>query len=71
MSIGRRRKKTFKRINQRINDVQRTPFAGIGKPQPLKANRSGCGSRRIDDTNRLVYETADTQRNIVSCRYYY
>ncbi|WP_322087002.1 Txe/YoeB family addiction module toxin [Burkholderia sp. BCC1999] len=50
---------------------QRTPFEGIGKPEPLKANLSGFWSRRIDDTNRLVYEADDFQISIVSCRYHY
>jgi toxin YoeB len=64
-------KKTLKRINQLIKDTQRTPFEGIGKPEPLKANLTGFWSRRIDDTHRLVYEVTDTQINIVSCRYHY
>jgi toxin YoeB len=64
-------KKTLKRINQLVKDVQRTPFKGIGKPEPLKANLTGLWSRRIDDTNRLVYEITSTQINIVSCRYRY
>jgi len=64
-------KKTLKRINQVIKDIQRTPFDGIGKPEPLKANLTGFWSRRIDDTNRLVYEVTSTQINIISCRYHY
>lgn len=64
-------KKTLKRINQLIKDVQREPFAGIGKPEPLKENLTGFWSRRIDETNRLVYEISGTQVNIVSCRYHY
>jgi toxin YoeB len=64
-------RKTLKRINQLIKDAQRTPFDGIGKPEPLKANLTGFWSRRIDDTNRLVYEISDRQINIVSCRYHY
>ncbi|HAS8380458.1 TPA: Txe/YoeB family addiction module toxin, partial [Vibrio vulnificus] len=44
-------KKTLKRINKLINDVKRSPFEGIGKPEPLKENLSGFWSRRIDDTN--------------------
>ncbi|WP_323183506.1 Txe/YoeB family addiction module toxin [Paraburkholderia sp. CNPSo 3076] len=64
-------RKTLKRINQLIKDAQRTPFEGIGKPEPLKANLTGFWSRRIDDTNRLVYEIAGSQINIVSCRYHY
>ncbi|WGY71415.1 Txe/YoeB family addiction module toxin [Burkholderia cepacia] len=64
-------RKTLKRINQLIRETQRTPFEGIGKPEPLKANLSGFWSRRIDDTNRLVYEADDLQISIVSCRYRY
>ncbi|MDP9156569.1 MAG: Txe/YoeB family addiction module toxin [Pseudomonadota bacterium] len=67
----RQDKKTLKRINQLIKDTQRTPFEGVGKPEPLKANLTGFWSRRIDETNRLVYEVADSQINIVSCRYHY
>lgn len=48
-------KKTLKRINALIKDIQRNPFEGIGKPEPLKGNLSGWWSRRIDDTNRIVY----------------
>ena len=44
-------KKTLKRINKLINDVKRSPFGGIGKPEPLKENLSGFWSRRIDDQN--------------------
>jgi len=63
--------KTRKRINQLVKDTQRTPFEGVGKPEPLKANLTGFWSRRIDETNRLVYEVAGAQINIVSCRYHY
>jgi toxin YoeB len=49
-------KKTLRRINQLIRDTQRTPFEGIGKPEPLKGNLTGFWSRRIDETNTLVYE---------------
>ncbi|MCH7926807.1 MAG: Txe/YoeB family addiction module toxin, partial [Candidatus Dadabacteria bacterium] len=48
-------RKTLKRINKIIEDTKRTPFKGIGKPEPLRENLSGFWSRRIDDTNRLVY----------------
>jgi toxin YoeB len=64
-------KKTLKRINQLIKDMQRSPFEGIGKPEALKENLTGFWSRRIDETNRLVYEVASTQINIFSCRYHY
>ncbi|GHG66688.1 hypothetical protein GCM10010919_14630 [Alishewanella longhuensis] len=64
-------KKTLKRINLLINDTKRSPFAGIGKPEPLKENLAGFWSRRIDDTNRLVYAVADQALTIISCRYHY
>ena len=64
-------KKTLKRINKLIIDVKRSPFEGIGKPEPLKENLSGFWSRRIDDTNRLVYAVEDKAIVIISCRYHY
>ncbi len=64
-------KKTLKRINKLINDVKRSPFEGIGKPEPLKENLAGFWSRRIDDTNRLVYTVDDQTITILSCRYHY
>ena len=48
-------KKTLKRVNALIKDIEREPFAGIGKPEPLKGDLSGLWSRRVDDTNRIVY----------------
>lgn len=50
-------KKTLKRINQLIKETQRTPFEGIGKPEPLKENLSGFWSRRIDHTHSIVNKT--------------
>ncbi|PSU24440.1 Txe/YoeB family addiction module toxin [Photobacterium phosphoreum] len=64
-------KKTLKRINKLITDTKRSPFEGIGKPEPLKENLAGFWSRRIDDTNRLVYVVNDAHLTIISCRYYY
>lgn len=64
-------KKTLKRINLLIKDCCRNPFEGIGKPEPLKENLSGWWSRRIDDTNRLVYRQAGESLEILSCRYHY
>ncbi|UZE97316.1 Txe/YoeB family addiction module toxin [Alkalimarinus alittae] len=64
-------KKTLKRINKLISDTMRSPFEGIGKPEPLKENLSGFWSRRIDDTNRLVYVVNDKALTIISCRYHY
>ncbi|OOE79480.1 addiction module protein [Salinivibrio sp. ML198] len=64
-------RKTLKRINKLIIDVKRTPSEGIGKPESLKENLTGFWSRRIDDTNRLVYAVDDTSITILSCRYHY
>ena len=64
-------KKTLKRINKLISDIQRAPFAGVGKPEPLKENMTGFWSRRIDDTNRLVYAVDTNRLTIISCRYHY
>ena len=64
-------KKTLKRINRLISDTKRTPFEGIGKPEALKENLSGFWSRRIDETNRLVYAVTDVHLTIISCRYHY
>ena len=64
-------RKTLKRINKLITDVQRSPFTGIGKPEALQENLSGFWSRRIDDGNRLVYAIDDTRTTIISCRYHY
>ena len=64
-------KKTLKRINKLILDAQRSPFEGIGKPEPLKENLAGFWSRRIDDTNSLVYAVEKNQITIISCRYHY
>jgi toxin YoeB len=64
-------KKTLKRINKLIKATKSTPFTGIGKPEPLKENLSGLWSRRIDDTNRLVYAVSDRYLTIISCRFHY
>ena len=64
-------RKTLKRINKLIKATKKTPFEGIGKPEPLKENLSGFWSRRIDDTNRLVYAVDDDYLTIISCRYHY
>lgn len=64
-------KKTLRRINKLITDTKRSPFEGIGKPEPLKENLSGFWSRRIDESNRLVYAVNDTHITVISCRYHY
>lgn len=64
-------KKTLKRINRLIQDTLSNPFEGIGKPEPLKENLAGFWSRRIDETNRLIYVVDDNYLTIISCRYHY
>jgi toxin YoeB len=64
-------KKTLKRINKLISETKRSPFEGIGKPEPLKESLSGFWSRRIDDTNRLVYAVEEKALTVISCRYHY
>jgi toxin YoeB len=64
-------KKTLKRINRLIVDTQRTPFTGIGKPEPLKENLAGFWSRRIDDAHRLVYAVDNDAITTITCRYHY
>lgn len=64
-------RKTLKKINQLLQDIERNGNSGIGKPEPLLGNLSGFWSRRIDETNRLVYRIDDGEIIILSCRYHY
>ncbi len=64
-------KKTLKRINMLLKDIERENFDGIGKPEPLKGVMSGFWSRRIDDVNRLVYRIRGDVMEIVSCKGHY
>ena len=64
-------KKTLKRINTLIKDMQRNPFQGIGKPEPLLWEFQGMYSRRIDKENRLIYMVQDESIIIVSCTDHY
>ncbi len=64
-------KKTLKRINKLIIDTKRSPFEGFGKPEPLRENLSGFWSRRVDESNRLVYAVNDSHITVISCRYHY
>ena len=61
----------LRRINQLIRDIQRSPFDGIGKPEPLKGKLSGFWSRRINEEHRLVYEVTPNGIAIAGCRYHY
>ena len=64
-------RKLLQRINELIRDVSRSPFAGIGKPEPLKNALSGYWSRRINDEHRIVYKVADGMLLIAQLRYHY
>jgi toxin YoeB len=62
---------TLKRINALLRDIQRSPFEGIGKPEPLKHNLAGFWSRRIDEEHRLVYAVQSDTILVAQCRYRY
>ena len=64
-------KKILKRINMILRDIDREPFGGIGKPEPLKGDKQGYWSRRIDETNRIVYKVECDQVIIVQCGGHY
>ncbi|MBN2895276.1 MAG: Txe/YoeB family addiction module toxin [Campylobacterales bacterium] len=64
-------KQMLKRINTLIQATMRSPFEGIGKPEPLRHQLSGYWSRRINDEHRLVYTLDDDALLIVSCRFHY
>ena len=61
----------LKKINELIKDIQKTPFKGLGKPEPLKYDLAGYWSRRIDREHRLVYQVIGNEILIYSCRYHY
>lgn len=64
-------KKTLKRINLLIKEIQRDSFKGLEKPEPLKGTLSGFWSRRIDDSNRIVYYIENSVVRIIACRGHY
>lgn len=64
-------RKTLKRINLLIKDISRSPFEGLGKPEPLKGSLTGFWSRRIDEENRLVYVVEEKVIILISCRGHY
>ena len=66
-----RDKTILKKINRLLKDIQRHPFEGIGKPEPLKNDLSGFWSRRITDERRLVYRFKNDNIEIIQCRYHY
>lgn len=64
-------KQILKRLNVLLRDAERTPFDGIGKPEPLRGDLSGFWSRRINDEHRLVYRVKDGMLEIISCMDHY
>jgi toxin YoeB len=64
-------KKLLKKINELIKEIERTPFEGKGKPEPLKYNLKGFWSRRIDHEHRIVYHVEEEQIRFISFRFHY
>ncbi len=64
-------KKIVKRINELLKDVSRTPFTGIGKPEPLKFKYKGFWSRRINEEHRLIYQVRNNEILIAKCKFHY
>jgi toxin YoeB len=64
-------KKILKKINELIKDIQKTPYEGLGKPEPLKYDLAGLWSRRIDLEHRLVYRMSEDDLLLYSCRFHY
>lgn len=67
----RQDRKTLKRINTLLVDIQRNGNDGIGKPEPLRYDFAGYWSRRITEEHRLVYKVTDDEVRIAACRYHY
>lgn len=64
-------RKTARRITRLIAEIQRDPFTGIGKPEPLKGELCGYWSRRIDDEHRLIYRANGDEIKVLKARYHY
>jgi toxin YoeB len=64
-------KKILKRVNELLKDIERNGYTGIGKPEPLRGNLSGWWSRRINDSNRIVYRILNGNIEINSCKGHY
>lgn len=64
-------KKTLKKINALLEDIERNGNEGIGKPEPLTGNLTGLWSRRINDKERLIYKIEENNIYIFACRYHY
>ena len=59
------------RIIRLIREIQKEPFTGLGKPEPLRHDLKGCWSRRVDQEHRLVYQVHSDKIRILACRYHY
>lgn len=64
-------KRQADRILGLLEEIRRTPFAGTGKPEPLRFQLAGCWSRRIDREHRLVYQVEEHEIIVISCRFHY
>ena len=64
-------KKILKRINELLKEISRTPYSGLGKPEPLKHKYRGYWSRRINDEHRLIYLIRGDEILIAKCRFHY
>ena len=64
-------KRILKRVHELMKDIGRSPFEGIGKPEPLKHNLSGCWSRRITEEHRIVYRPTESAIVFMQLRYHY
>lgn len=69
--LAKKNPKIIKRIHDLIKSAKRTPFEGLGQPEPLKFDLSGYWSRRIDQEHRIVYEITEEQLIIIQCRFHY
>ena len=64
-------KRIFDKITSLLDDARKTPFEGIGKPEPLKHNLKGFWSRRINKEHRLVYKVSEKEITVISCKFHY
>jgi toxin YoeB len=64
-------RKILKKINDLLKDISRTPYSGLGKPEPLKFKYKGYWSRRINHEHRLIYQVKGDEIRIAKCRFHY
>ncbi len=69
--FSKNNEKKLEKIFELLEDIQKNPFKGIGKPEKLKYDLTGCWSRRIDREHRLVYKVQKNEIIVLSCRYHY